>query len=74
MNALLTWVFALGIGYISYEPIQLYVSKSWQGIAIAALVLTGEKIVTYLIYKAKVEEFLSWLLQAGFDKLKQLFK
>lgn len=67
-NILMTWFFALGISYVFYPIILEYVSKSWHGIAIGAVVLTGEKIVTYAIYKAKVDDAIVWIINLVGEK------
>lgn len=71
-NILMTWFFALGISYITYPLILDYVPKSWHGVVIGAVVLTGEKIVTYAIYKAKIDDAIVWFLNIIADKLKKL--
>lgn len=74
LNVVMTLIFALGISYIFWPIIQEYIKPSMQGVATGAIVLTGEKIVTYVIYKAKIDEFLAWLFDAIFTWIKSLFK
>lgn len=73
-NILMTWFFALGISYVCYPVILEYIPKSWHGIVIGAVVLTGEKIVTYAIYKAKIDDAIVWLLNLLADKIKSYLK
>lgn len=70
----MTWFFALGISYVFYPIILDYVPVSWHGIAIGAVVLTGEKIVTYAIYKAKIDDAIVWFLNILADKIKSFLK
>lgn len=73
-NAFVSWIFALGISYVFYPIILENINKSWQGISIGLVVLTGEKIVTFVLYKVRVEEGLAWVFDMLFQKLKSLFK
>jgi len=72
-NAVTSWLMAVGVSYIFYPVITKHVDEAWQPVVIAVAVLTGEKVVTYVIYKAKIDDFLTWLFNTAWEKLKKYF-
>jgi len=57
-----------------YPVILEYVKPAFQSIAIGIIVLTGDKIVSYVIYKFKVDQFLTFIADWALNKLKAIFK
>ena len=72
-GGVMTWTFAMGISYIFYPIVLDYISDSWQGVVIGAIVLTGEKTVTWIMYTLRVEDFLAYMGDYLLRKLKKLF-
>jgi len=74
INIVLSFVSALGISWIFYPVILEYVKPVFHSIAIGVIVLTGDKIVSYMIYKFKVDLFLTFIADWALNKLKAIFK
>ena len=73
LGGVMTWAFAMGISYIFYPIVVDYIKDSWQGVVIGAIVLTGEKIVTWIMYTLRVEDFLAYMGDYTIRKLKKIF-
>jgi len=74
LNITLSFVSALGISWIFYPVILEYVKPAFHSIVIGLIVLTGDKIVSYVIYKFKVDQFLTFIADWALNKLKAIFK
>ena len=74
LNVVMSFISALGISYLFYPVILEYVKPSLQSIVIGIIVLTGDKIVSYVIYKFKVDQFLTFIADWALNKLKAIFK
>lgn len=74
LNIFLSCVFAIGIAYLFSPVIIKYLEEDYHTLAVGALVLTGEKIFIYLIYKAKIDDILIWAGNTLSDKFKNIFK
>jgi len=74
VNAFTSWVFALGISVFTYPIVVEYFNPPFIGAVTGAIVLTGENLVSYIVYKFKIDGFLEWFINAAFEKAKNLFK
>jgi hypothetical protein len=69
INVFLSIVIGVGMAAIFGNTILHYFSPWWAPVGIAAVTIIGEKMASWLIYKAKVDEFMETLLK---DFLKYL--
>lgn len=59
-GGLVTWLFAMAISYLVFPVVVDNFTESWQGIVMGAIILTGEKLVTWVMYTFRVEEILAF--------------
>jgi len=70
-NAITSWLAAVGVSYIFYPLVLEFIKDSFQPAIIAFIVLTGEKVITYFVYKFTVDDKLESLGQWLMDKIKK---
>jgi phosphatidylserine synthase len=63
MNVILSIIIGVGTAMLFGNLILHYFSSYWATIHIAAITILGEKIASWLIYKAKIDEFMETLLK-----------
>lgn len=74
LNIVTAWFFALGISVLAYPIVVDNFQTPYVGAVTGVIVLTGENLVSYIVYKFKVDEFLTWFINAAFEKAKSFFK
>jgi hypothetical protein len=74
LNIVTAWVFALGICVLAYPIILESIQPPYVGAVTGVVVLTGENLVSYIVYKFKLDEFLTWFINDAFEKAKSFFK
>jgi len=74
LNVLTAWIFALSICIFAYPIILDKFSPPYVAAVTGVVVLSGENIVSYVMYRFKVGVILAWVVNAVFEKAKTLLK
>lgn len=72
VNVVLSLMLSICCGYLVYPALTASVSQHWISIIFGILILTAEKIITFIIYELEVGEKLLWLVNYLFEKLKKM--
>jgi len=70
IDIFLSYVSAVGISYIFYPAIVEYSKPEFIPLSIGLVVLSGNQIVNYVVYKLKISLFLGLFFEWAYNKLK----
>ena len=70
-TAILSFCIGIGLAYLLHNPVQVYISETWQTFFVGAIAITGEKIGYYLVFKLKVDKVLDAFFEGIITKYKK---
>ena len=68
LNVLLSFITGIATAIIFSNLVKVHVPQDYQSVCIAILAISGEKIGDWIVYKLRVDDFLT----AVFDALKEV--
>ncbi len=68
LNVLLSFITGIATAIMFSDLVKLHVPQDYQSVCIAILAISGEKIGDWLVYKFRVDDFLT----AVFDAIKEV--
>lgn len=74
LNVSISFITGICMAWLLSSPVKLYVPQDYQAISIAIIAISGEKIGDFIVYKLRIDDFLSAIVDAIKEVLIRMIK